>query len=117
MLLSKVNTFRPFLLWKTYSAWLGFCICTLILTNGFASLTLIRAYRFSIVDILLTYGLLIFWGILEAVIFAALLVLIEVTLERAVKKRFELVFRVILVVALIATWLILFFNLIRLILR
>lgn len=108
MLLSKVKSFRPFILWKTYSVWIGFCVCILILTNGFTSLTLIREYRFSIPDVLLTYGLLIFWGLVEAGILAALLVLVEVLLERVFKRQVDLLFRVILLVGLVVTWGLLF---------
>jgi hypothetical protein len=113
MLLSKVKSFRPFLLWKTYSTWLVFCICILILTNGFASLTLIREYRFSVTDILVTYGFIIFWGILESGILAGFMVLAEVLLEGIFKKRLDIVFRLILFTCLMITWIILLSAAIR----
>lgn len=113
MFLSKIKPNRPLLLWKTYSSWLVFCICILILTNGLASLTLIRAYRFPVIDILLTYGLLIFWGVLESALLAALMVLAEVALEKVLKKRFDLPFRIILVLCLLSTWVILFLTVLR----
>jgi hypothetical protein len=102
-----MKTSRPFRLWKTYFAWIFFCSLILFLTNGLASLSRIVEYRFFIIDVLLTYGLLIFLGFLEAGIFAILMVLLEVFLERTFKRHLDLVFRGFLVAMLLAIWVIL----------
>jgi hypothetical protein len=115
MLLSKINSSRPFNLWKVYSSWLVFGTIVLILTNGLASLTLIREYRFSIVDVMLTYGLLVFWGIIEAAAAAILLILVEVFLEKIFRIHMDLIFRIILVAAFLGTWIILLLTLLRVI--
>ena len=115
MLLSKVKSSRPFDLWTEFSAWLIFCEIVLILTNGLASLTLIRDYRFSAVDVMLTYGLIVFWGILEAAGAAALLVMVELLLEIIFRRHLDLVFRVLLVAILVGTWAILFLTLLHVI--
>ncbi len=92
------------MLWKTYSAWLFFCVFILFLTNGIASITLVIEYHFFYMDILFTYGFFIFLGVLEVAILAGAIVLVEVVLERAFKRRFDLVFRAILISALVASW-------------
>ncbi len=107
MLLSKIKISRPFILWKTYFAWVFFGSFILLLANGIGSISLILEYRFFVVDVLLTYGMIFFLGFLQAGIFAALLVLLEVSLERVFKRRFDLVFRAALVALLLAVWLIL----------
>ena len=107
MLLSKIKISRPFILWKTYAAWIFFCFFILYLTNAIASLNLITEYHFFFLDVLFTYGLLIFYGFLETAVLAALLVLVEISLERAFKRRFELMFRATLIALLVATWAIL----------
>jgi hypothetical protein len=113
MLLSKVKLSRTIQLWRAYSSWLIFCAIVLILTNGFASLTKVRAYRFSFIDVALTYGLVVFGGILEAALAAAFLALVEVLLEKAVGKRLDLAFRLVLVAGLGATWVILLLTVLR----
>ncbi len=107
MLLSKINVSRPFILWKTYFAWVFFCSLILFLANGIASISLILEYRFFAVDVFLTYGLILFLGLIEAGTFAALLVILEVVLERAFRRHLDLVFRVFLIAVLLAIWLIL----------
>jgi hypothetical protein len=113
MFLSKVKSYRPLHLWTEYSAWLVFCELVLILTNGLASLTLIRNYRFSVIDVMLTYGLLVFWGILEAAGVAALLVIVEISIEKTIKIHPKSVFRLLLVAGLVGTWVILFLTLLH----
>jgi hypothetical protein len=115
MLLSKVKAYRPILLWKSYSIWLIFCASVLVLTNVFASLTLVRAYRFTAIDVVLTYGFIIFWAILEATVVAALITLVEVLLENAFGKRLDLMFRLMLVILLVTTWVILLLTVLRVI--
>ncbi len=104
MLLSKIKASRPFLLWKTFYAWLFFCNCILILTNFMGSITKTVEYRLFILDVLLTYGLLIFVSFLEMAILAVLMVLVEVLLERAFRKSLILVFRATLVALFVVTW-------------
>jgi hypothetical protein len=115
MLLSKVKSSKSLHLWTEYSAWLVFCEIVLILTNGLASLTLIRDYRFSVIDVILTYGLIVFWGILEAAGVAALLVIVELLLEKILRIHLDLVFRVFLVAILVGTWAILLLTLLHVI--
>lgn len=80
----------------------------LILTNAFSSLDKIKAYGLHAVDVVLTYSFLIFWGILEAVAAAIVLVLVEILLEKIIKKRLDLVFRLLLTAGLVTSWVILF---------
>jgi hypothetical protein len=107
MLLSKISNWRSFRLWRDYAAWLVFSATLLGLTNASASLDKIRAYGFKLPDVVLTFGFLIFWGIMEAAAAAALLALAQTWLEKAAGKPLDLLFR-ILVIALFATsWIIL----------
>jgi hypothetical protein len=115
MLLSKVNSSRAFVLWKAYSAWLIFYAIMLIMTNGLASLTLIRDYRFSVIDVGLTYGFLIFLGIIEVVVVAMVLVLTEVLIEKIFQRRLDLVFRVILVLGLVGILLFMLLTILRIV--
>jgi hypothetical protein len=115
MLLSKIKLSRPLQLFKAYSAWLILCAVVLILTNAFASLDKINSYRFHPVDVVLTYGFLVFWGILEAAAIAVLLALVETVLETAFRRRFDLVFRLVVTAGLVVCWVVLVLTIFRVI--
>jgi hypothetical protein len=115
MLLSKIKLSRPLQLFKAYSAWLILCAVVLILTNAFASLDKISTYRFHPVDVVLTYGFLVFWGILEAAVIAVLLALVESVLETAFHRRLDLVFRLVVTAGLVVCWVVLVLTIFRVI--
>jgi hypothetical protein len=115
MLLSKIKVSRPLQLFKAYSAWLILCAVVLILTNAFASLDKINTYRFHPADVILTYGFLVFWGILEAAVIAVLLVLVETVLEIAFRRRLDLVFRLVVTAGLVVCWVVLVLTIFRVI--
>jgi hypothetical protein len=115
MLLSKIGLSRPFQLFKAYAAWLVFCVVVLILTNTFSSLDKIKSYGFHPADVALTYGSLIFFGILEAAGVALLLVLIETLLEKVARRQLDLLFRLIVAAGLVASWTMLVLTIFRVI--
>jgi hypothetical protein len=115
MLLPKISASRPFQLFKAYASWLVFCAVVLILTNTFASLDKIKAYHFNPTDVALTYGFLIFCGILEAVTAAILLVLVETLLEKVSHRRLDLLFRLVVAAALLVSWIVLLLSIFRVI--
>jgi hypothetical protein len=115
MLLSKINFSRPLRLFKAYSAWLIFCAVVLILTNAFSSLDKIKAYGFQAADVILTFGFLIFWGIVEAAVVAILLVLVEILLEKVFHKHLDLFFRLIVAAGLVVSWSVVLLTIIRVI--
>jgi hypothetical protein len=115
MLLSKIRRSRPIQLFKAYAAWLVFCVVVLILTNAFSSLDKIKSYGFHPADVILTYGSLVFFGILEAAGVALLLVVAETLLELAARRRLDLLFRLIVAAGLVASWTILVLTIFRVI--
>ena len=104
MLLSKIAGWRPFQLLKVYSAWMIFSATLLVLVNAFSSLDEIRAYGFHALDIVLTFGFLIFGEFLEALALALGLVVLEVFLESMFQKRLDSVFRLIVVAVFMGCW-------------
>ena len=113
MLLSKVTKSRPVKLFTVYAAWLGFSSIVLVLTNAFASLDKIRSYQLRTPDVLLTFAFIILWGILEAMGAGILLVLVELSIEKVLKKRLDLVFRLIVAASLLLSLLILLLTIFR----
>jgi hypothetical protein len=115
MLLSKIKISRPLQLFKAYSAWLVLCALVLILTNAFASLDKIKGYGFHPADVVLTFGFLVFGGILEAAAAAVLLVLVEILLEKVSRRRLDLLFRLIVAAGLVVCWVVLLLTIFRVI--
>ena len=115
MLLSKIKVSRPLQLFKAYAAWLEFCALVLILTNAFASLDKIKSYGFHPADVILTFGFLVFWGILEAAAAAVLLVLVEILLEKVFHQHLDLLFRLIVAAGLVVCWAVLVLTIFRVI--
>lgn len=113
MLLRKVAASRPLRLFKTDAAWLIFCAVVFILTNAFASQDKIIANGFRAVDVVLTYGFLVFWEILEALVAAAIFVIAQILLERALRKPLDLVFRLLLLAILVGSWVALLLSIFR----
>lgn len=70
---------------KIYFGWTAFTTLVFVLTNAFSSLDLIYRYRLAALDMILTFGFIIFIGLLEATLIAGSLVL----LERIIKKVFK----------------------------
>lgn len=115
MLLPKITASRPYRLYKTYAPWLAFNAIILILTNAFGSLDEIRAYNFRVVDTVLTYGFLAFWNIIEAAVITALLVLVQIGLEKGLRKPLDRFFRMGVVVLTLACWVIVFLAIFHLV--
>ena len=103
MFLSKIRSSRFFKLFNVYAAWLIFFAIVLTLTNASASLDKVRANNLRLPDVILTYGFLIFWAILEAVGVAILFVMVEISLENAFQKPMDILFRTVLIVGVMGS--------------
>jgi hypothetical protein len=106
MFLSKIKSTRFFSLFPVYAVWLIFCAIVLTLTNASASLDKVAANNLRLPDVVLTYGFLLFWAILEALCVAIFLVLVEISLEKAFQKDFDRLFRPFFTIAVVGCLLI-----------
>lgn len=110
MLLPKVKDSRPFRLFKVYAAWLIFISAVFIATNAFSSLDKVAAYKFNYFDVAMTYGFMMFLGVLEAAAAAVGLILVELLLEKLFDRNLETPFRILLALGLAASWVLLFLS-------
>ena len=109
----KSNQSPWMILFKNYYAWFAFTAILFILTHAFSSLDLIRSYHFSPVDIILTYGFLLFLSMLEVAVFALVLVLLNLSIQKIIHVDPSAVFRLLLLAWFGLSWLNLllaFFN-------
>jgi hypothetical protein len=107
MLLTKINRWRPYKLWRDYAAWLAFCAALMGLTNASSSLDKIRAYGIKIFDVFLTFGFIIAWGILESAAAAGIMTFVQIWFEKATEKNLDLLFRFLMIFVFVLCWILL----------
>jgi hypothetical protein len=65
-----------------YFVWLAFATILFILTNAFSALDFINANRFEFLDVILTFGLPLFLGMLEMGLVALILVCLHLGIQK-----------------------------------
>jgi hypothetical protein len=96
------------ILFKDYYAWFAFTAILYILTNVFYSLDLINANRFNLVDVILTFGFLIFLSMLEVASFALVFVAVHFGIQKYFHVDPAAVFRLLILAWFALSWLNLF---------
>jgi len=110
----KKNTVSDsFKLIKTYYSWLAFASIIFILTHAISSLDIARAYRFQVLDVILTFGFLLFIGMVEIIIPTLLIVILHLAIQQIFKKNPSPIFRLFILAWFAISWL----NLLLLILN
>jgi len=104
----KINQSTWISLFKNYYVWFAFAAVLFILTQAFSALDVIRAYRFSVVDMILTFGFLLFLGMLEVAVFAFIFVFLHLGIQRVFHVDPSSVFRLLLLAWFGLSWLNLF---------
>ena len=109
-LFQKLLAHHSFSLFRKYYVWIVFILELLLLTNLFSSLNLIEAYGIPILDVFLTFGFLGFLFLLESIILALLLTLIQIAIERFLSVNPSTIFMGVLLTILIFEWINLFLT-------
>lgn len=79
-----------------------------ILTHAISSLDIARAYRFEVVDVLLTFGFVLFIGMLEIMIPTLIIVALHLVIQLTFKKNPSPIFRLFILAWFAISWLYLF---------
>ena len=109
-LFQKLNTQHSFSLFRKYFVWIVFILEIFLLTNLVSSLSLIAAYGIPVFDIFLTFGFLGFLFLIEAIISALLVTLIQLAMERFLSANLSTIFMGVLITILIFEWINLFLT-------
>jgi hypothetical protein len=104
MFLRKISQSRFLQLTHTYFVWVAFILFLFLFTNAFSSLDLIASYRFTLLDMMLTYGLFAFLFSLESLAISALIASLQIILEKVLPFKFSTIIRYCLIMILILTW-------------
>jgi len=99
-----------FSLFSKYLVWIVFILEIFLLTNLFSSLSLINAYGIPIFDVFLTFGFLGFLFLIEAIVSALLLALIQIAIERFFSVNLSAILMGLLLTILIIEWINLFLT-------
>jgi len=105
--IKKSNQSPWIILFKNYYVWFAFSAVLFILTNAFSTLDSNRI-RFNMVDIILTYGFLLFLSMFEVVVFALVFVCLHLGIQRVFRIDPSAVFRMLLLAWFGLSWLNLF---------
>jgi len=104
MSLPKISQSAFFSLFRTYAISLGFILLVFILTNAFSSLDLIAAHRLPPADMLMTFGFIIFSGLVEAALFAILISLLLLFIQRTFHRDVSPLFRRLIILGFALSW-------------
>ena len=104
MLLHKIGASPFFRQFKTHYIWVAFILLIFILTNAFSSLSLIHSYRLGLADMLMTYGFIIFVGLMEGLLFSLALTAIYFLLRPLFKTMADRLMRRVLICGLLIAW-------------
>ena len=104
----KINPF--FMLTMKYFVWIVFILEIFLLTNLFSSLDLINAYGIPLLDVFLTFGFLGFLFLVEALVSAVGLAIIQVLLEKFLSTNLSAIATGIILTILIIEWINLFLT-------
>ena len=110
--LKKFNRSPWIILFKNYYVWFAFSAVLFILTNAFSTLDFIRN-GFNVVDIILTYGFLLFLSMFEVAMFAIVVVCLHLGIQKLFHVDPSAVLRLLLLAWFGLSWLNLllaFFN-------
>lgn len=104
MFLQKIGSSPFFRQLKTNFIWVAFILLVFILTNAFSSLALIQSYRLGLADMVLTYGFIIFVGLLEGLLFSLALTGLFFLLRFLFKSAADELMRRVLIFGLLIAW-------------
>jgi len=97
-------------LFQTYFYWIAFLLILNILTNAVGSITLIQAYRLDLLDIATTYGFMLFLTSIEAVLISCVFIFIQLLFEKIFGNNLNLLFRRLILLAFMLTWINIFLT-------
>jgi len=103
--LKKINQSPWMTLFKNYYVWFAFTATLFILTHAFSALDLMRAYRFGVLDVIVTFGFLLFISLLEVAGFAFLVVGLHWGIQKVFNFDPSAVFRLLVVAWFGLSWL------------
>jgi hypothetical protein len=106
----KIKNHSLLLLVNKYWVWVFFILEIFLLTNLFSSLDLINAYGIPILDVFLTFGFLGFLFLVESLISAILLALLQTLLEKFLSVNLSAIATGIILTFLVIEWINLFLT-------
>ena len=92
-------------LFNNYYVWLAFATILFILTNAFSALDFINANRFEFLDVILTFGLPLFLGMLEMAFVALILVFLHLGIQKYFQIDPSAIFRLLILAWFALSWL------------
>jgi UDP-N-acetylglucosamine:LPS N-acetylglucosamine transferase len=99
--------------YQKYFGWTAFTTLVFVLTNAFSSLDLIYRYRLAALDMMLTFGFILFMALLEAALIAGLLIIIERTIRKLFTFNPAKIFNHILLFLFCLSWINLFLTIFK----